>query len=213
LVGGRFRFGSTIRPPSETALELTYRFLDGPFALVASPWSYADGHVRYDQGDLIGLFPVYGLGLHRLELIAGYRILQLNSQFHMAPLVVGAQTIPGFDARDWHSTSQYHGALFGVRSGWSDGRFQFQWQVQASLGGTRNRTEGDEPSQQSRFAVVPDAELRLGYECWDGFRAYVGFDVIALGGLRGGESWGNPFASFRGDFSAAGFLFGIDWHY
>jgi hypothetical protein len=86
---------------------------------------------------------------------------------------------------------------------------------------------------QDRFAIMPEAELKIGYNFTDHLRAYVGYDVLYLTSVvrpgdqvstqvnptfipGNGPAQGAALPSFRmttTDFWAQGVTFGLEWRW
>ena len=157
-----------------------------------------------------GLYRAYGRPGFSVSVIAGLRYLDLREGLSIAStenlLPLGSASFTGTD--NFSTRNQFFGAQLGVKAEQQFGQFDGSVVAKVALGDNYQTvsingnsvvsgtgfgitpgttlggifTQATNIGQQTRnqFAVVPEAQLQLGYTISSGIRIFVGYDVIYL---------------------------------
>jgi len=159
-------------------------------------------------GELNGLISLYRTPSWELSGIVGFRYLDLSESLNLTGLIEGIsgpyQGQVGV-VRDGFSTkNQFYGGTLGLRGSYSTGRLSVDATARIALGDSHQiqniaggywsanfkapydaGTEGvfaqpanEGTSSKDRFAVVPEAQIKIGYAITPRLRATIGYDFI-----------------------------------
>jgi outer membrane immunogenic protein len=142
-----------------------------------------------------------------VNALGGFRYLSLSEDFNMHTAIAGLSGTPfagqsGNTDDDFATRNHFYGALLGLRAGAVYGPFSLESTLTAALGvnnetisinGVYNAysfynttgpygmfaTPANEGTTSSnRFAVVPEAQIKLGYDITPAVRVTVGYDFL-----------------------------------
>ena len=146
----------------------------------------------------------------RLDLLAGFRYLELNEGLHITESILVDSGVPGFGGDSilvtdrFNTRNNFYGGQLGLLSEWRRGRWSIdaRWKVAlgashevVNIGGAQLVTPPGGSTtvfpgglfalssntgrfDRSRFAVVPDVGVNLGYNITPALRAFVGYNFI-----------------------------------
>jgi hypothetical protein len=198
------------------------------------------------------------MGYRYFQLHEGLRLEQ-RSEYYGQPVVgTGVATYRTSTADQIDAHNRFHGGTLGLRTQLDAGGFFCQLDTKVSIGRTTEvvRISGQtvstitspggttisyfpngvfgQPSNAGRtargvFAVLPEANLRLGYAFTDSARLFVGYQFSYLSEVvraadqldrvvdlaqTAGSSFGRPRVPFAGaDFWVQGVTLGLEWRY
>ena len=143
-----------------------------------------------------------------VNALGGFRYLNLSEDFNLYSTITGISGSPfagqaGFTDDDFATRNQFYGALLGLRASGSYGPFSLETTLTASLGVNHETIDingyyqvsnfplstsgpygifatpaNSGATSSNKFAVVPEAQIKLGYDITPAVRVTVGYDFL-----------------------------------
>ena len=142
-----------------------------------------------------------------VSALGGFRYLSLSEDFNMYSTLAGVSGSPfvgqsGFTDDDFNTRNQFYGALLGLRARGVHGPFSLETTLTAALGVNHETISIDGYYQaigffttngpygiyatpansgvtsSNKFAVVPEAQIKLGYDITPAVKLIVGYDFL-----------------------------------
>ncbi len=143
-----------------------------------------------------------------VNALGGFRYLNLSEDFNMYSTITGISGSPfsgqaGFTDDDFATRNQFYGALLGLRASGTYGPFSLETTLTASLGVNHETIDingyyqvsnfplstsgpygifatpaNSGVTSSNKFAVVPEAQIKLGYDITPTVRLTVGYDFL-----------------------------------
>jgi hypothetical protein len=142
-----------------------------------------------------------------VSALGGFRYLNLSEDFNMSSTITGIAGTPfagqfGFTVDNFATRNQFYGALLGLRAFGRYGPFSLESTLTAGLGfnhetigidgsysannffttsgpyGIFATPANSGSSSSNKFSVVPEAQIKLGYDITPTIRLTVGYDII-----------------------------------
>jgi len=179
--------------------------------------------------DINGLYNLYRDSRFHTDLIGGFRYLGLQED--LKAYAVGTVCLPdgevegGSAATRLMAQNNFYGGQIGARAGWTFDRWFVDITGKIALGAT---TEGVTANltaigadgaadafqfRQSKtdFAVLPEVNLRVGYNFTRNIHAFVGYDFLYISSVaRPGNQFNNLTSVNSTGFWAQGLNFGVE---
>jgi hypothetical protein len=159
-------------------------------------------------GELNGIFSLYRTPSWEISGVVGFRYLDLSESLNLTSVIEGISGpyLGQFGVvRDGFSTkNRFYGGTLGVRGSYSTGRLSIDMSARVAMGTSEQTqniaggywstnfrgsydagTEGvfAQPANEgttsaNRFAVVPEAQIKIGYAITPRLRATIGYDFL-----------------------------------
>lgn len=156
--------------------------------------------------DVNGLWNLCRSNRLALDLLAGFRFLDLHEDLEIdafSAFIGSDNALLGYDS--FSTRNQFYGGQLGGRLGWSSGRWSARLSGLLALGSTQQAihinggtnvfgVNATRPGQfpgfvytqptnigsyhHSDFSLVPQAQLKLGYDVWRSLRLTVAYDYL-----------------------------------
>jgi hypothetical protein len=223
---------STDLSAAATAVPITL-----PFVGTATASAALQSHTRLWGAEANGVFGLMRCNGYYADLLAGFRFLSLdenlNAQASASAAFMGVP-VTALARANFQTQNHFYGGQVGWKGGGRWGRFSAELIGKVALGSMNEASNVTAAASafapgfsaaagivrrntRDEFAILPEAQLRAGYDVTKNARLFVGYDILYVNEvLRPGDQTpvGRGAATFKGsDFWAQGVTFGLEMRF